>query len=109
MAFSGKLLATWDRGVLDYGALANRVGREFERHWIEDRGDFAANPLHGQLSSAAARMGTLSSNVYGMRFVPVDSRSVILLVVMTLLPFLPVVLMVLPLDVVVKDLAKFLI
>ena len=85
LAFSGKLLAAWDRGVLDYGALANRVGREFERYWIEYRGDFASNPLHGQLSSAAARMGTLSSNVYAMRFIPVDSRSVILLVRVTLL------------------------
>jgi hypothetical protein len=95
LAFSGKLLAAWDRGVLDYGALANRVGREFERYWIECRGDFASNSLHGQLSSAAARMGTLSSNVHAMRLIPVDSRSVILLVVMTLLPFIPLVLMVL--------------
>ena len=109
LTFSGKLRAAGDRGVLDYGALANRVGREFERYWIECRGDFASNSLHGQLSSAAARMGTLSSNVYAMRLIPVDSRSVILLVVMTLLPFIPLVLMVLPLDIVVKDLAKFLI
>lgn len=109
LVFGGKLIATWERGVLEYGALANRVGREFERHWIESRGDFADNPLHSRLSLAAMNMCTLSSNVYAMRFIPVDTRSVILLVAMTLLPFLPVVLMVLPLDVVIKDLAKFLI
>ena len=109
LVFAGKLLAAWDRGVLEYGALANRVGREFEHHWIESRGDFADNPLHSRLSLAAMNMCTLSSNVYAMRFIPVDTRSVIFLVTMTLLPFLPDVLMVLPLEVVIKDLAKFLI
>ena len=108
LVFADKLLAAWDRGVLEYGVLANRIGREFERHWI-GRGGFAEQPLHVQTLSATTHMCTLAANVYGMRFIPIDSRSVIFLVAMTLLPFLPVALMVVPINVVIKDLARFLI
>jgi len=109
LAFADKLLAAWDRGVLEYGVLANRIGREFERHWIGRAAGLAENPLHVQTLSATTHMCTLAANVYGMRFIPIDSRSVIFLVAMTLLPFIPVALMVVPLNVVVKDLARFLI
>jgi hypothetical protein len=67
------------------------------------------NPLHVQTILATTNMCTLAANVYGMRFIPIDSRSVIVLIAMTLLPFLPVALMVIPLNIVIKDLAKFLI
>jgi hypothetical protein len=110
LAFTDKLLEAWQRGVLEYSELGNRSGREFERHWISDAGAFADSPLlHTQTATAASNMYTLASNVYAMRFIPVDSRSVLVLVVMTVLPFLPVVLIALPLDLVIKDLAKFLI
>jgi len=71
--------------------------------------NFLENPLQAQRLSAMSNINTLAANIYAMRLIPVDTRSVIALVAMTLLPFLPVVLIVLPLDVVVKDLAKFLI
>lgn len=109
LAFADKLLAAWDRGVLDYGVLANRIGREFERNWIGRAGDFVENPLHAQTILATTNVCTLAANVYGMRFVPIDSRSIILLMVMTVVPFIPIALMVVPLNVVVKDLARFLI
>jgi hypothetical protein len=109
LAFSDKLLSAWQRGVLDYGALANRIAVELERNWIGRRDAFLADPLHVQTASAATSLCTLSSNVYAMRFIPLDPRSIIVLVAMTLVPFIPVILMVLPLDVVVKDLSKFLI
>jgi hypothetical protein len=95
--------------VLEYGVLANRIGREFERNWIGRAADFVENPLHAQTTLATTNVCTLAANVYGMRFIPIDSRSVILLVAMTLLPFIPIALMVVPLSVVVKDLARFLI
>jgi hypothetical protein len=109
LAFTDKLLSAWQRGVLDYGALANRIAGELERNWIGRTDAFLANPLHGQTASAATSLCTLSSNVYAMRFIPLDPRSIIVLVAMTLLPFIPVILMVLPLNVVIKDLSKFLI
>jgi hypothetical protein len=109
LAFSDKLLSAWQRGVLEYGALANRITGELERNWIGRTDAFLANPLHVQTATAATNLCTLTSNVYAMRFIPLDPRSIIVLVAMTLLPFIPVVLMVLPLDVVVKDLSKFLI
>jgi len=109
LTFSDKLLSAWQRGVLEYGALANRIAGELERNWVGRTDTFLANPLHGPTASAATSLCTLSSNVYAMRFIPLDPRSIIVLVAMTLLPFIPVMLMVLPLDVVVKDLSKFLI
>jgi hypothetical protein len=109
LAFVDKLLAAWDFGVLGYGALTNRLAAELEHNWIGRTAGFTDNPLHTQTAAALTSMGTLSSNVYAMRFVPLDPRSIIVIIVMTLLPFLPVILMVLPLDVVIKDLAKYLI
>ena len=109
LAFSDKLLSAWQRGVLGGGALANRIASELSATGIGRTDAFLANPLHIQTASAATSLNTLSSNVYAMRFIPLDPRSIIVLVAMTLLPFIPVLLMVLPLDVVVKDLSKFLI
>jgi hypothetical protein len=44
-----------------------------------------------------------------MRFVPIDGHSVMFLTVMTLLPFVPLLLIAVPLDVLMKSLAGFLI
>lgn len=109
LAFGGQLVATWERSVLDFDAMADRVGREFERTWIGPAREFPEDPLRTQAFSALTDLFKLVSNVNAMRFIPIDVRSVTFLFVMTLLPFLPVIVMAVPLDVVVKDLMKFLI
>jgi hypothetical protein len=107
LVFGGRLQSAWERGVLEYGALAERVGLEFERVWL-DRSEKVESPLVAQAFSATNELFQLVSNVYKMRFLPLDPRSLILLVATTLLPFFPLLLIAAPLDVVLKDLARFL-
>jgi hypothetical protein len=107
--FLGRGLTAWQRGVVEYGALADHVGHDFERNWVGRPSGVVQNPLLAGALAATVNVSTLTAKVYAMRFIPIDSRSVIALIVMTLLPYLPVVLITVPLSVVLKDLAKFII
>ena len=48
------------------------------------------------------------ANVYGMKDFPFGLRSLGLLIAVTILPFVPVALMVMPLTEIIKDFAKML-
>jgi hypothetical protein len=118
LAFSGKLLAHWHRGVLAYGSLATRVGREFERRWLEReesglderaRDARRRDPLESSAFSATTDLYQVVSNVYAMHVVPIDVPSVALLIAATLLPLLPVLLLVAPVDDIARRLAGLLI
>jgi hypothetical protein len=102
------LLRTWQRGVLEYGALASGIGGGFEHKWFAqdrkvgerdlDRPDFsAANDLYG-----------VTSNVYGMRVVPLGLKDVVAIIAALLLPFVPVVLLAVPADAIWKSLTGLL-
>lgn len=109
LTFAGNLVSAWERGVLEYDALADHAGREFERNWIGRSQSLDESPLHTQAFSALTDLFALVRNVNTMRFIPIEARNLIYLVVMTLLPFLPLVLTAVPLNVVLKDFVKFLI
>jgi hypothetical protein len=73
----------------------------FERKWLDppkvdqtalDRPDF----------SATTDLYSVVSNVYSMRFLPVDYKDLVVLAVAMLIPFLPVALLVFPVDVILK-------
>jgi hypothetical protein len=108
LVFTGRLLSAWNRALLEYDALIHRIGREFERNWIARSQECLERSVHTPAFSATSSMFQLTANVYGMRFMAIDPRSLILLAAATLLPFIPVVLIAVPVAVVLKDLAKFL-
>jgi len=101
LAFSGKLLEVWKRGVREYDELASDFGREFEHEWFGvgrrersnmlDRGDF----------SAATDLYQVVDRIHDLRLVPVDLVSIAMLACATLLPFVPIFLLVFPFDQVV--------
>ena len=103
--FAGRLLAVWRRGVFEYGALADHVGLEFERRWFARSILPGASPLEVPDFSATTDLYSIVGNVYAMQFAPVDWRSLFLLALATLLPFVPVVFAVAPLDEILKVLA----
>lgn len=107
LLFTPRLLRAWRRGVFEYGSLASRFGREFERKWFDGR-PVDASALEVPDFSAATDLYQVAGNVYGMNFIPVDLKSVALLVVVTLLPFVPVVLLTLPLDTILSTLTSLL-
>jgi hypothetical protein len=91
------LLRTWRRGVAEYGALARDVGKAFEDRWLKGSTP-AREGLEKPDFSATTDLYGVVSNVYALRFAPVDLTSLIALVVVMLLPFAPVVLLAIPLD-----------
>jgi hypothetical protein len=109
LAFSRNLLAAWRRGIVEYGALAERVGHVLESKWLEGAPGFPEDPMETGAFSATTDLYQIVSNVYAMKFVPLDVQSVIFLAAMTLLPFVPVLLISEPLDVMLQKLASFLV
>lgn len=106
--FTDKLLEAWRRGIFAYGALASAVGRQFERKWLTRTEAIDAGALEVPDFSATTDLYQIVSNVYRLWIVPLDFSSLGLLVIATLLPFLPVVLPVVPLKVIVADLTHLL-
>jgi len=106
--FIGKLRETRRRGDFVYGALASEVGRQFEHDCLNrERGanEEAPNPQDFSLHS---NIYGIVANVYGMKDFPFGLRSLGLLIAVTILPFVPVALMVMPLAEIIKDFAKML-
>jgi hypothetical protein len=108
LVFTGKLLEAWRRGILAYGALASAVGQQFERKWLTRTEAIDAGALEVPDFSATTDLYQIVSNVYQIWIVPLDLKSLGLLVGATLLPFLPVVLTVVPLKAIVAELTHLL-
>jgi hypothetical protein len=104
LVFSHNLVLVWRDGIFRYGALADRLGREFETKWLAQPD--APPTLDTSEFSAAIDLYSVVSNVYQMKLVPVDYGSLISLVIATLAPLAPVLLLRIPLEVVFATLAK---
>ncbi|MCV3241708.1 hypothetical protein [Mesorhizobium sp. ZC-5] len=106
--FTSTLMNERRRGIFAYGALAGRVGGEFERRWLDSTIDTARNALDKPDFSAVADLSQVASNVQAMRFVPVDLKDLMTLAVALLLPFLPVGVLLFPADVILAHLKSLL-
>ena len=97
VVFSRRLFQARRRGLFEYGNLAGAVGHQLELKWINRAESINQNALDVPDFSAATDLYQTVSNVYQIKPVPVELRDVIAVVVATLLPFLPVLLYVMPL------------
>jgi hypothetical protein len=107
LVFSRPLMYAWRRGIFQYGALADRLGREFEGAWLGGRavdGETLSKPDF----SATTDLYSVVGNVYRMRPFLFDLNGALLLVVMTAAPFLPVALISLPLATILSKIAGVL-
>ncbi|WP_312162620.1 hypothetical protein [Phenylobacterium sp.] len=104
--FMRPLMQAWRQGALRYGVLATDMGVQFERNWF--RGAPGRPMLSEPDFSAATDLYQVVSNVYGMRFVPVDPRSLVMLVAATLAPFVPAMFLSMPAQVVIDELKALL-
>jgi hypothetical protein len=99
LAFVRPLTATWQHAIHDYGAFAHGLGQGFERKWL--RGAKPDTPALGlQDFSALNDLYQCAGTVYTIRVLPIDTQSLLLLAVATVLPILVVAVSSLPLDVV---------
>ncbi|PZQ56125.1 MAG: hypothetical protein DI555_05670 [Novosphingobium pentaromativorans] len=115
-AFSDRMMQTWRRGSMAYGALATQLGMRLEAAWIDrgdgrddGRGDGRPPILEAPDFSAAADLFAVVGSVQTMRFIPVDTRSLVMLVTATLLPFVAALFLTMPFDVVLETLKNLLI
>jgi hypothetical protein len=104
--FIVKLRDAKRRGMLEYGEFAGSVGRKFELKWLKQPGRPDPDTLEAPDFSAVIHLDLVAANVYEMRDVPFGTRDLFNVVTATLLPFLPVALLALPLDVIIPRLAK---
>ena len=108
LIFTGKLLQERRRGTFEYGVLAHGQGQQFEQKWLKHAQGVDADMLSVPDFSATTDLYQVVANVYDMRAVPIDLRNLGVLIVVTLLPFLPVVFMAMPLDVILTKLLGLL-
>jgi hypothetical protein len=106
--FTREILQTRRRGIFQYGALAGAVGRQMERKWLDRNGSADEAALDVQHFSATTDLYQLVSNVYQIKSVPLDLQDLVAVIVAVLLPFVPVLLYEIPLNVIVPDLMKLL-
>lgn len=104
MVFTGVLLKTKRVGLHQYGALATNYTGSFHQKWIEHRTP-EQEPLLGSADiQSLADLGNSYGYVEKMKPLPVDPRTLLHLVLASLLPLTPLLLTVMPL----KDILKLL-
>src|SRR5262245_9566132 len=108
LVFTGKLFYTKWRGTLEYGALATGVGGQFEHKWLKRPESIDESALEVPDFSTTADLNQVVANVYDMGIIPLDLRNILLLIVATLLPFVPVVFMAIPLDAILAHIVGLL-
>jgi len=96
-------------GVFAYGELVDAVGRQFEKKWLDNYDQFGSGALEAPDFSATTDLYQIVANVHEMKLLPFEIRVVISLLVATLLPFVPVVLMTIPVKVILQELARLLV
>ncbi|HEX5055479.1 MAG TPA: hypothetical protein VFX02_03175 [Gammaproteobacteria bacterium] len=98
LAFTPILINTWRRGIFEYGALARREGKVFERKWLGPDAMIDESALELQDFSATNDLYQIVSNVYAMRFFPLSLKDILILIAAMLLPFVPILLIAIPAD-----------
>jgi hypothetical protein len=107
--FFKKLRETKRLGIFEYGALARAVGTQFEEKWIRQKGGVGESSLQAPDFSATTDLYSIAANVYEMREVPFTLRDLILPIgIAAMLPFLPVVLLAMPLEMIIRGLVELL-
>ncbi|WP_404926172.1 hypothetical protein [Mesorhizobium sp. ORM16] len=106
--FTPILMRTLRHGSFEYGALANRVGAAFEEKWIGLGRLVDNSALERPDFSATTDLYAIVANVYSLRLVPVDLKSITALGVALLLPFVPVVFLAMPVKEILAELKGLL-
>jgi hypothetical protein len=97
-AFTPALMRAARRGRHTYGTLALQVGQAFERRWLaEEAPRVGEETLHAPDFSATIDLYSIVAGTRGLRIVPVARRNLFALAVVLAIPFVPVLLLMVPL------------
>jgi hypothetical protein len=100
------LLRARTRGIFQYGSLAEAMGQQFESRWLKSAGGATAEALSAPDFSATTDLYSIAANAHEMRLVPLKLIQVVPLVIAVLLPFVPVLLVALPINEILSYAAK---
>ena len=89
MSFVKKLFSLKKEALAEYGALQHRTSRDFHDHWIKNKSDDLVDSVQ---PSAMADYSAVYEVISNMRIVPLDSKTIIVMAVVLLIPFLPLTL-----------------
>jgi hypothetical protein len=104
LVFAPQVAEAKRRGLREYGTLAERYVREFDRKWLRG-GAPAEEPFVGSADiQSLADLGNSYEIVRGMRVAPVTKEALAQLVVATLAPLAPLLLTMMPLEELLKSL-----
>jgi len=110
LVFVGKLDSLRQRGLRDYGTLANRHAQLFDEKWINGAGvaeDIVEIPLGSPDTSSISGLKSSYETVKRMRFFPFGVRALVVLAAAALIPMVPLMLMEFPLQKILKAIAGF--
>lgn len=104
LVFAPQLAATKQAGLNKFGALSERYVREFDAKWLSGK-SYADEPLVGSADiQSLADIGGSFDVVQSMRIVPIMKQAVLRLAVATVLPIVPLMLTMIPLNELLKKL-----
>ena len=104
LVFSPQLSRAKRRGLLEYGALAENYVRDFDHKWLRG-GAQSSEPLLGCADiQSLADMGNSFAVVRTMRLAPIGRDALLELAACVLLPIVPLLLTVMPVEDLVKKL-----
>jgi len=107
LVFGPVLFRLRTAGIYAYGHLMHDVGRQFESRWLGSSKP-SADPVGAADFSSMIDLSTVVANVHAITPIMVDVPSLLPLVVATLIPFIPVLFLVLPAQEIFDAVAKVL-
>ncbi|HEX2453603.1 MAG TPA: hypothetical protein VHI99_07865 [Vicinamibacterales bacterium] len=99
---SRKMFDLKARATFQYGWLASELGRQFELRWLASNQKPTAEALAASDFSATTDLYSIAANVQGINLLVIDLRTVMMLALATLLPYVPLVFVLMPFDEVVR-------
>jgi hypothetical protein len=102
LVFGGQIAQAKRKGLLEYGALAQRYVRDFDAKWLRGGVTNDATPLGSEDIQSLADLAVGFDVVRTMRMVPVAMQDIVLVALSVLAPLAPLLLTVMPLDELLK-------
>ncbi len=96
-SFTPQLLRAKHWGLQKYGAFASSYVLDFDQKWLQGKANDEAALGSGDIQSLAD-LGNSFAVARAMRLVPIATDDIVLLLVVTIAPFLPLLLTIMPLD-----------
>jgi hypothetical protein len=109
LMFTPRLVRAKEKGLRDYGALAVAHNHLFDRKWVQGENPGGEPVLGTPEISSLADLGAAYAVLDRMKFVPFEPEDGIVLLLAALVPMLPLLLTIMPVDELLELLSKLLV